>query len=129
MVTSAAEPGLQSSRPVLCSDYSRVLRDSPHYRILLLAYCIDNIGNWLTFIACLKIIGGLGRALYTSLFLALRLLPSLLLGGKSVTSFTTISVEIELCVMSILYQLYVLVPSSFYLIWNGRTLKNIHLSN
>lgn len=60
-------------------DYYRVLRDNRSYALLLLSYCVDNIGNWLTFVACITLADQLGGALYVSIFLTLRLFPSMLL--------------------------------------------------
>ncbi|CAM9210256.1 unnamed protein product, partial [Ectocarpus fasciculatus] len=62
-------------------DYFRVLRERPEYRVLFIAYCIDNAGNWLSFIACLSIIDRYGKASYTSLYFIFRLLPSVCLAG------------------------------------------------
>lgn len=61
--------------------YMDVLRRSPEYRLLFIAYCIDNAGNWLSFIACLAVIDQYGKASYTSLYFIFRLLPSVCLAG------------------------------------------------
>ena len=66
-------------------DYVRVLRDNAVYRTLFMSYCIDNCGNWFTYVACIGIIErvsvGEVSALDTSLFLICRLLPSVLFAG------------------------------------------------
>jgi Na+/melibiose symporter-like transporter len=59
-------------------DYYRVLRDNEPYRLSFISYCIDNTGNWLTFVACVSITDKIGGASYTSVYLIIRLLPSFL---------------------------------------------------
>ena len=62
--------------------YVLLLKENTIYRTLFVAYCVDNCGNWLTFVACISIIDRLGAgALDTSLFLICRLLPSFLFAG------------------------------------------------
>jgi Na+/melibiose symporter-like transporter len=64
------------------SDYSRLLCENNTYRTLFIAYCIDNIGNWLTLVASITIIENLqAGALDVSLFLICRLLPSIIFAG------------------------------------------------
>lgn len=64
-------------------DYVRLLRENEVYRILFISYCIDNCGNWFTYVACISIIEHIGQsgALDTALFLISRLLPSVLFAG------------------------------------------------
>jgi len=59
-------------------DYFRVLHDNEPYRLIFISYCIDNVGNWLTFVACVSITDKIGGASYTSIYLIIRLLPSFL---------------------------------------------------
>ncbi len=81
-ISSSENPPSDSSRQgISLYDYWRVLSTLPSYRIIFIAFCVDNIGNWLTFIACLTIIDRHGKDMYTSLYLACRLLPALLFAG------------------------------------------------
>jgi hypothetical protein len=63
------------------AEYWRVLSCNEYFRIFFISYCIDNIGNWLNFIACLSIMDQFGKSYYTAVYLSLRLLPPLLLAG------------------------------------------------
>ena len=62
-------------------DYWRVLRYNVSYRLAFISYCIDNAGNWLTFVACIAITNNIGGSLYTSAYLITRLVPSFLFAG------------------------------------------------
>lgn len=66
---------------VTWEDYVAVLLRCPQYRLLFVAYCVDNAGNWLSMLACLSIIDQHGKAIYTSLYFIFRLLPNVLLSG------------------------------------------------
>jgi MFS family permease len=57
-------------------DYIRVVKENSSYRLALLSYYIDNVGNWITFIACVSITDSYGGSMHTSVYLILRLLPS-----------------------------------------------------
>jgi MFS family permease len=63
------------------SDYWRVVRDNESFRYAFIACCIDTIGNWLTFVACVTITDKYGGALLTSLFFVFKLSPPLLFAG------------------------------------------------
>jgi hypothetical protein len=63
------------------SDYWRVVRDNESFRYAFLACCIDTIGNWLTFVACVTITDKYGGALLTSIFFVCKLSPPLLFAG------------------------------------------------
>lgn len=78
--TDASDEG--DDKMTTLSDYWRLLRDNDTYRTLFLAYCIDNCGNWLTFVACISIIENLGAgALNISIFLICRFLPCFVFAG------------------------------------------------
>ena len=62
-------------------DYWKVLRENAPYRLAFISYCIDNVGNWLTFVASVSITSRIGGSLYTSAYLVIRLLPSFLFAG------------------------------------------------
>lgn len=66
---------------VALSDYWRVVRDNESFRYAFLACCIDTVGNWLTFVACVTITDKYGGALLTSLFFVCKLSPPLLFAG------------------------------------------------
>jgi MFS family permease len=63
-------------------DYLRVVRDNEAFRYAFIANCIDTIGNWLTFVACVSITDKYGGgALLTSLYFVCKLSPPLLFAG------------------------------------------------
>ncbi len=64
------------------SDYYYILKNNRSYRLAYTAYCIDNVGNWLTFIACMSIVNKLDRTIYTSIYIILRILPALVFAGN-----------------------------------------------
>lgn len=64
--------------PPYCSEYLRVLLENKSYRLALASYYVDNIGNWMTFIACISITDNVAGPLYTSYYLIIRLLPPIL---------------------------------------------------
>jgi hypothetical protein len=71
----------EKSSTISCGDYYKIICENKIYRVLFISYCIDNLGNWLTFIACMAIINDLNYSLYTSLYISLRMLPALLFTG------------------------------------------------
>lgn len=76
----AGEEDGEDPKPTF-AEYWRVLSRNEYFRLFFISYCIDNVGNWLNFIACLSIMDQFGKSYYTAVYLSLRLLPPLLLAG------------------------------------------------
>lgn len=60
------------------SDYWLLLKRNKAYRYCFIGFCIENIGNWFTYVAMLNVAVEIGGDLFTSAFLITRLLPKTL---------------------------------------------------